>query len=111
MFSWLKKTIQNYQDRKRMERSIHPEVFKEIAREMRELADIAERLWPRQHKHYAKIKRIQAEMDQLDRITAKPQFKRLSVKKRLQLKESLISSREQLIETVQSAPSPTSTLQ
>lgn len=68
-------------------------------------------MWPKQHQFHAKIKRIQSEMEQLDRLASKPEFKRLSAQKRLQLRESLLQSKEQLIETVQTAPSPTATLQ
>lgn len=111
MKAWFSRMVQEYKDRKRFAREIDPEAFRVLAGELRDLACIAERLWPRQHKFQAKIKRIQTEMEQLDRLASQPEFKRLSAKKRLQLRQSLIQSREQLMETVQTAPSPTATLQ
>lgn len=111
MKKWLARKIREYKERKRFAREIDPETFRTLARELRDLARIAERLWPRQHKFYAKIKRIQSEMEQLDRLASQPEFKRLSAQKRLQLRQSLMQSKEQLIETVQTAPSPTATLQ
>ena len=111
MKGWFKRLLQEHRERKRYAREIDPASFRRIARELWELARVAERLWPRQHKFHAKIKRIQTEMEQLDRLAGQPEFKRLSPQKRLELRESLIHSREQLMETVQTAPSPTETLQ
>ena len=111
MFDWLKNLLKRQGEQQRLAREIDPESFRTLARELHDLALLAEHLWPREHKFQAKIKRIQTEMDQLDRLATKPEFKRLSPQKRLQLRESLIQSREQLMETVQTAPSPTSTLQ
>ncbi len=111
MRKWFARMIQEYKDRKRFAREIDPKAFRILAGELQDLACVAERLWPRQHKFHAKIKRIQSEMEQLDKLASQPEFKRLSAKKRLQLRQSLIQSKEQLIETVQTAPSPTATLQ
>ncbi len=111
MLNWFKTKFNEHRERRRIARQIEPESFRTLARELRDLAVIAQRLWPRQHKFYAKIKRIQTEMEQLDKLASKPEFRRLSPQKRMQLRESLIQSRDQLIETVQTAPSPTSMLQ
>lgn len=111
MIAWLKKQLAAYKEQRKLSRQIDPESFRSLARELRDLAQLAERLWPTQHKFYAKIKRIQAEMEQLDRLASKPEFRRLSSQKRLKLRESLLQSRSQLMETVQTAPSPTQTLQ
>mgnify|MGYP001348845368 CR=1 FL=1 len=98
-------------ERRRIAREIDPQAFRILAGELRDLARVAERLWPRSHKFYIKIKRIQSEMEQLDQLASRPEFRRLSPEKRLRLRESLIQSRDQLLETVQTAPSPTSRLQ
>lgn len=111
MKEWIKKVLKEYRERKKYAKEIDPESFKSLAGELKELAQAAERLWPRQHRYYSKIKRIQTEMEQLVELASKPEFKRLSVQKRLELRKSLIHSREQLMETVQTAPSPTTTLQ
>jgi hypothetical protein len=111
MKDWLLRKIKEYRERRRFAREIDPESFRVLARELRELASVAERLWPRQPQFHSKIKRIQTDMEQLDRLTTRPEFKRLSAQKRMQLRKSLIQSRQQLMETVQTAPSPTATLQ
>ena len=46
MFAWIKKQWLKYQDRKRLMQEIAPRSFRELAREMRDLADVAERLLP-----------------------------------------------------------------
>ncbi|THB68769.1 MAG: hypothetical protein D6E12_05865 [Desulfovibrio sp.] len=111
MIAWFKAKLAAYREKRKISRQIDPDSFRTLATELRELAELAERLWPRKHKFYAKIKRIQAEMEQLHTLASKPEFRRLSSQKRLKLRESLIQSREQLMETVQTAPSPTQTLQ
>ena len=111
MKGWLGRLIQGLRERRRLAGEIDPASFRTLARELRELAELAERLWPQHPKFLAKIKRIQSEMAQLDELTARPEFRRLSTEKKLLLRESLIQSRDQLMETVKTAPSPTSTLQ
>lgn len=108
---WILSKIQEFLDKRKYAAEIDPAAFRDLARELRELSLVAERLWPQQHRYYVKIKQIQSEMDQLDKLAAKPEFRTLSAQRRLQLRKSLISSRDQLLETVQSAPSPTARLQ
>ncbi|GAB7078612.1 hypothetical protein [Megalodesulfovibrio paquesii] len=108
---WLRRTFDAVLDRRQLERELTPESFQALARELRELAGMSSALWPRQHTFQERIKRIMDEMEQLDRLVSTPQFRRLSPQKRLELKKSLIQSRDQLMETVQNAPAPTSTLQ
>ncbi len=111
MLEWLTARLEALRDRRRRAREIRPQAFRMLAAELQELAGLALRLTPRHHKFYNKIKRIQREMDHLNTLVSKPEFKRLSPQKRRELRESLIQSREQLIETVKTAPAPTSTLQ
>lgn len=111
MLAWLRAMLAQRRDKKRLDKEINPESFRHLSLELRELASLAERLLPRDHEFYIKLKRIQSEMRQLEDLAAKPEFRRLSPEKRLELKKSLIQSRDQLMETVQTAPSPTDTLQ
>ena len=106
MKGWLGRLMQGLRERRRLAGEIDPASFRTLARELRELAELAERLWPQHPKFLAKIKRIQSEMAQLDELTARPEFRRLSTEKKLLLRESLIQSRDQLMETVKTAPFP-----
>jgi hypothetical protein len=72
-----------------------------------ELADIAARIRPDEHAFQLRVKRIKREMDDLARMTGRPEFRMLPQKKRLELRESLLSSRDQLLKTVSDAPVPT----
>jgi predicted nuclease with TOPRIM domain len=92
-------------------RQIDPEVFRELSGELKDLADKASKLWLEEPRYQARIKRIKAEMEQLEELTAKPEFKRLSPKKRMELRQSMHQSREQLLESMHQASSPTSRMQ
>lgn len=105
--SWLK----SLGERRRLGRDIAPESFRELAKELTDLADVAEKLWPAKPKLQEKIGKIRSEMAQLDRLAAKPEFRKLSIERRTALRKSLMHSRDQLMETVQTAPSPTDRLQ
>ena len=97
--------------RRRKARDIRPEAFRCLTMELRELARVAEGVRPQESDALAKIHRIQKDMEQLEQLTSKREFKRLPPEKRFQLRQSLINSRDQLLASVSSAPSPTSTLQ
>jgi hypothetical protein len=75
------------------------------------LAEAASKLWHQEPEFQERVKRIRTEMAELEKLTSKPEFKRLSPQKRLELRRSLIQSKAQLLESMHAAPSPTSTLQ
>lgn len=108
---WLKEKIEELKRKRTLARQIDPEAFRELSTELRDLAEKASKLWLEEPEYQARIKRIKSEMEQLEELTAKPEFKRLSPKKRMELRESLHHSREQLLESMHQAPSPTSRLQ
>lgn len=107
MYAWIKRMFANLLTRRRAERDTGPRAFRTLSREMRELAEIAGRVWPEEPSFQSRIKSIQEEMDQLDELTAKPEFRLLPLEKRIELRQSLISSKTQLMDTVSTAPSPT----
>lgn len=108
MFSWLARTIRQALRRRRDTRDTQPGAFRDISRELRELAQVASRVWPQDAAFQERIRNIREEMDQLDVLTAKREFLMLSVQKRLELRESLLHSKMQLMDTVSTAPTPTS---
>lgn len=108
---WLKRKIAELKKRRILARQIDPEAFRELSAELKELAEKASKLWLEEPACQARIKRIKSEMEQLEKLTAKPEFKRLSPKKRMELRQSLYQSRDQLLESMHQAPSPTSRLQ
>ena len=107
MFAWLTRAIGTALARRRMTREAGPRAFQDLSRELRELAEIASRVWPEEPSFQTKIKNIRDEMDQLDELTTKPEFRLLPLKKRLELRESLLHSKTQLMDTVSTAPPPT----
>ena len=107
MLNWLKHTWNSLLTRRHMARDTNPRAFQDLSREVRELAEIAARVWPREPSFQQKIQNIREEMDQLDELTAKPEFRLLPLAKRVELRESLLLSKTQLMDTVSTAPPPT----
>ncbi|QLA15156.1 hypothetical protein [Desulfolutivibrio sulfoxidireducens] len=107
MIEWIKRTLRELAVKRRIARDIHPDSFRALAGELVELADIAARIRPDEHAFQLRVKRIKREMDDLARMTGRPEFRMLPRKKRLELRESLLSSRDQLLKTVSDAPVPT----
>lgn len=107
MFAWLTRSVKDALARRRAQREAAPQAFHDLARELRELAEIASRVWPEEEAFQNRIRSIREEMDQLDELTSKPEFRLLPLKKRLELRESLINSKTQLMDTVSTAPPPT----
>mgnify|MGYP006283595465 CR=1 FL=1 len=95
----------------RQNKELTPNSFKKVAEEIRELAILAGKLWPDDRDFQQRIKRIQNEMDQLEQMAERREFKQLSPEKRKELKDSLIKSKEQLLNTLHSAPTPTERIQ
>ena len=111
MWQKIKAKWRVYRERRRISRELGQKNFLKLSGELLELADTASKLWPQEPNFQAGITRLKDEMRQFERLAAKPEFRRLSRKKRLELRRSLIQSKQQLLETVHSAPSPTTLLQ
>lgn len=114
MLGWLKAAWRALGERKRVSREISSRAFKEMARELSELAVMAGLIGqagPLGDEFQARLRRIKAEMDQLCILAGRPEFRRLSRKRRLLLRRSLLQSRKKLLETVQNAPAPIDRLQ
>ena len=82
-----------------------------MAGELAELAELASKVRPEEQAFLLKVRRIRQEMLELKRMTSRPEFRLLPSKKRLELRESLRSSREQLLKTLSDAPVVTTTRQ
>ncbi len=82
-----------------------------MAREVRELARAALLLGACDGDFAARLLRIQAEMEELEELAARPRFRRLPLAQRLGLRESLTQSRKRLMQTMQAAPAATQRLQ
>ena len=111
MFAWLRTKLRTLAERRRLAREIHPEAFRELAGELVALAELASKVRPAEQAFQIKARRIRQEMLELRRMTARPEFRTLPPKKKLELRESLRSSREQLIKTLRDAPVVTTTRQ
>lgn len=108
---WFKDKVDSWKAQRKIEKQINPREFKEMAEDIRELAVLASQLSPKSKDIQKLIRNVLIEMDRLSDLTGRPEFRKLSTGKRLLLRQGLLDSREQLLDTIESAPSPTDTLQ
>ena len=111
MFGWIKGKVANAKERVRIAKEINPKSFRSMAREISELADACSQVCSPQSEMLQKVERIKGEMEQLTELTRQPEFKKLSVQRRMELRESMIQSKEQILDSMQAAPSPTKLMQ
>lgn len=97
--------------RQRLSREIDPRTFLELTAELRDLAEAASKLWQEEPEFQARVRRIKSDMDQLEALAVRPEFKRLPAERRLEIKKSLVDSRRQLLDSMYQAPPPTTLLQ
>lgn len=96
---------------RRVARDIAPKAFIALSAELREMAEIVSKLRHSDPETQSRLARIVREMGQLEKLAEQPGFRRLTPEKRLELRQSLLASREQLLESIHEAPAPTDTLQ
>lgn len=111
MLAWLRTKLRILADRRQIAKEIHPETIRAMAGELADLADLASKVRPEEQAFQLKARRIRQEMLEIKRMTARPEFHLLPSKKRLELRESLLSSRKQLLKTLSDAPVVTTTRQ
>jgi hypothetical protein len=95
----------------RLSREIDPQAFLELTAELRDLAEAASKLWQQEPEFQARVQRIKSDMDQLEALAVRPEFKRLPAERRLEIRKSLVASRQQLLDSMYQVPPPTTTLQ
>lgn len=111
MLKWFKNKYESFQAQRKLAREIQPKKIKAMALEIRDLALLASQLNPSGKDMQRLIRSVLTEMDKLSELTDKPEFRKLSTGKKILLRQGLKESKEQLLETIESAPSPTETLQ
>lgn len=111
MRQWLRQLWQRLQERRRLARLIDPEAIGRLAGEVADLARAAGAIGPQEEDFQVRVKRLKAEMEEITALTGRPEFRRMPLERRRELRQSLLASREQLLAAVQSAPTPTAVLQ
>lgn len=111
MIGWFKEKIETFKAQRKLAKQIDPRNFKQLALEIRDLAVLASQLSPRGKDIQKLIRNVLVEMERLSELADRPEFRKLSTGKKLLLRQGLLESREQLLESIESAPSPTDTLQ
>ncbi|WP_419780397.1 hypothetical protein [Maridesulfovibrio sp.] len=111
MFGWFKGKMDNAKERIRIAKEINPRSFRSMAREITDLADACSQVCSPESELLQRVERIKGEMEQLTELTHQPEFKKLSVQRKMELRQSLIQSREQILDSMQATPSPTKLIQ
>lgn len=94
-----------------LKRQIEPHAFMGMATELRTLALCAAQACPGEASVQAVIRDVHLEAEKLARIASQPTFQSMPTKERMVLRQGLLHSKRQLLESIQSAPAPTSLLQ
>ncbi|WP_319761296.1 hypothetical protein [Maridesulfovibrio sp.] len=111
MFGWIKNKVANAKERIRIAKEINPKNFRVMASEISELANACSQVCSPESELLQRVEKIKGEMEQLTELTHQPEFKKLSVQRKMELRQSLIQSREQILESMQATPSPTKLIQ
>lgn len=111
MLGWIKEILENWKAQRKLASQIDPRNIKIMAQEIRDLAILASQLSPRGRDIQSLIRNILTEMERLSELADRPEFRKLSPGKRILLRQGLLESREQLLESIESAPSPTERIQ
>lgn len=85
--------------------------LRKLADELTHLAEIASRINPEQKQNRNKLSRIRDEMNRLTELVESKDFTKLPQETKLELRENLLTSRQQLVKAIHHAPPPTDTLQ
>lgn len=108
MFQWLKKAWTNHQEQRTLAKETDPKALRDLSREVRALAEAVDRFWVDEPKFRERLQKIDQEMRMLEDMLQRPNFRLVTPEKRLQLRASLIASREHLLEAVKEAPTASS---
>lgn len=111
MFERFKQYLNSLFKRRAEKKQIHVREFRRISRELIYLSEIAARLNPEQNQTMDRLNRIRVEMDRLNKLVESRDFHKIPAHTKMELRQSLLVSREQLVETIHHAPAPTNTLQ
>lgn len=111
MFGWFREKIEAFKAQRKLARQTDPRNFKRMAVEIRDLALLASQLNPKERDIHKLIRSVIVEMERLAELADRPEFRKLSTGKKLLLRQGLKESRDQLLESIESAPSPTQAIQ
>jgi hypothetical protein len=100
-----------FTQRRKRAKELTPAAFEALVEEILELAGMTEKIHAQETTMSIKVTQLHQELIQLQNLLKKKEFKRLSESKRIELKKNLMFSKNQLLETMRSAPPPTNIIQ
>ncbi|WP_028574240.1 hypothetical protein [Desulfonatronovibrio hydrogenovorans] len=111
MLAKVKTFFQALFSKRRLHSQIKAREFQDLARELMYLAEIAARIAPEQDSTTEKLRKIKQEMETLSQLVDSRDFLKIPPETRQELKESILASRRQVVESIHHAPPPTDILQ
>lgn len=106
-----RETYRRFRHRQYIARQINPKALLCLAQELRELALQATQTSSAGPDFQQRLSRIIYDMEQLDALARKPEFKQLTPEKRRELRKNILLSREHILDTLCKASPPTSVFQ
>ncbi|MBU1248832.1 MAG: hypothetical protein KKB70_09040 [Proteobacteria bacterium] len=103
MFNRIRSRLQAWRTQQRLRREVMPRVFLRLTDEIADLARCA----AISCRDDTRVRTMFGDLDELRQQATSPSFAKLSVERRLLLRQGLIQSRQQLIDSLQSAARPT----
>ncbi|WP_018124852.1 hypothetical protein [Desulfovibrio oxyclinae] len=110
-FDRLKNWWGDIKARRALAREVAPKNIRAMAVEVGELARLASQVSHASPELHELIENVRTEMARLENLAGKPEFRKLSTGKRILLRQGLLQSKEQLLESIDKAPTPTERLQ
>ena len=99
------------QEQQKEQRSVEPEVITAIAVDLRDLAARAAQFCHDSSGTAIRLKNLEAELKRLEVLANRPEFCKLSVEQRLELRQGLLHVRDQILNTMQKEQTPTDIVQ
>jgi len=111
IFGRMRDMIRALKARWQLSRRLEPREFLSMAEEIQTMARSAARACPPHTELQSAIQRIHDDAEALARRAVAPDFRRLPLQERMILRQGLVQSRRQLLQSMQCVPSPTRLLQ
>lgn len=111
MFNKVLRFWKNLLKRHEQKKQVNVHEFRKIITEVTHLSEIAIEIGSEHNQTMERLKKIRRETNKLSRLVENRKFTKIPHSARLELRKSLLTSREQLVEMINNVPTLTNTLQ
>ncbi len=111
MIAWLRTQWARFRNARKLSAESDPTAIAALAEEVGRMAELAFRVGPREKKLLERLRILREEMDRMAELARRPEFHRLPRERRILLRQGLLKSRQQILDGMTSAPTPTRIVQ